>query len=154
MEHDLRAALDAIGYVTRYGIEWRALPVTSRRARRCMPFRSVERARLAAGAGGPAVRAAAHSLGPGRAPDRGLDRLSVGEGRGHRRSRGRGYDAGKRIKGRKRHVVDPLGLLLVGIVTAASVQDREGAFRLLAGLRERFSSIARVGPMAAMPAAW
>jgi transposase len=27
MEHDLRAVLDAIGYVTRYGIEWRALPV-------------------------------------------------------------------------------------------------------------------------------
>jgi len=27
MEHDLRAMLDAIGYVTRYGIAWRALPV-------------------------------------------------------------------------------------------------------------------------------
>jgi len=26
MEHDLRAVLDAIRYVTRYGIEWRALP--------------------------------------------------------------------------------------------------------------------------------
>lgn len=27
MEHDLRAVLDAIGYVTRSSIEWRALPV-------------------------------------------------------------------------------------------------------------------------------
>ncbi|MCF6473576.1 transposase [Nonomuraea sp. MG754425] len=27
MVHDLRAVLDATGYVTRYGIEWRALPV-------------------------------------------------------------------------------------------------------------------------------
>jgi hypothetical protein len=27
MSHDLRLMLDAIGYVTRYGIEWRALPV-------------------------------------------------------------------------------------------------------------------------------
>jgi hypothetical protein len=27
MSHDLRAMLDAIGYVTRYGVEWRALPV-------------------------------------------------------------------------------------------------------------------------------
>jgi transposase len=27
MLHDLRAVLDAVGYVTRYGIEWRALPV-------------------------------------------------------------------------------------------------------------------------------
>ena len=42
----------------------------------------------------------------------------------------------------KRHVaVDTLGLLLVVMVTAASVQDRDGAFRLLSLLRERFSTI-------------
>ncbi|WP_185845285.1 transposase [Nonomuraea sp. WAC 01424] len=35
-----------------------------------------------------------------------------------------GYDAGKKLKGQKRHVVvDTLGLLLCVIVTAASVQD-------------------------------
>ena len=40
----------------------------------------------------------------------------------------RGYDAGKKINGRKRHiVVDTLGLLLFVVVTAASVQDRDGA---------------------------
>lgn len=40
----------------------------------------------------------------------------------------RGVDAGKKIVGRKRHVlVDPLGLLLLVVVTAASVQDRDGA---------------------------
>ena len=45
----------------------------------------------------------------------------------------RGYDAGKQVKGRKRHVlVDTLGLLLVVLVTPASVQDRDGA-RLLFG---------------------
>src|SRR2546425_13212587 len=44
----------------------------------------------------------------------------------------RGFDAGKLIKGRKRHVlVDTLGLLLVVVVTAASVQDRDGARLLL-----------------------
>jgi putative transposase len=38
-----------------------------------------------------------------------------------------GYDAGKKVKGRKRHlVVDTLGLLLAVSVTAASVQDRDG----------------------------
>ena len=43
-----------------------------------------------------------------------------------------GYDAGKKIKGRKRHVlVDTLGLLLGVVVTAASVQDRDGAKTLL-----------------------
>jgi putative transposase len=40
----------------------------------------------------------------------------------------RGYDAGKRVKGRKRHVlVDTLGLLLVVVVTSAAIQDRDGA---------------------------
>ncbi len=40
----------------------------------------------------------------------------------------RGYDAGKKVKGRKRHIlVDTLGLLIAVVVTAASVQDRDGA---------------------------
>ncbi len=39
-----------------------------------------------------------------------------------------GFDAGKKVKGRKRHlVVDTLGLLLAVSVTSASVQDRDGA---------------------------
>jgi len=43
----------------------------------------------------------------------------------------RGYDAGKKVKGRKRHLlVDTLGLLLAVVVTTAAVQDRDGA-RLL-----------------------
>ena len=45
----------------------------------------------------------------------------------------RGYDKGKQVKGRKRHIlVDTLGLLLVVVVTAASVGDREGARQCLA----------------------
>ena len=40
----------------------------------------------------------------------------------------KGYDAGKQIQGRKRHIlVDTLGLLMVVVVTAASVQERDGA---------------------------
>jgi putative transposase len=40
----------------------------------------------------------------------------------------RGYDSGKHVNGRKRHLlVDTLGLLLAVVVTAASVQDRDGA---------------------------
>ena len=43
-----------------------------------------------------------------------------------------GYDAGKKIEGRKRHVVvDTLGLLLWVIVGPANVQDRDGARPLL-----------------------
>jgi putative transposase len=43
-----------------------------------------------------------------------------------------GYDAGKKVKGRKRHIlVDTLGLLLNVVVLPADIQDRDGAFELL-----------------------
>lgn len=44
----------------------------------------------------------------------------------------RGYDAGKKVKGRKRHVlVDTLGLILLVLVLPANVQDRDAARQLL-----------------------
>ena len=47
----------------------------------------------------------------------------------------RGYDAGKHVMGRKRHIlVDTLGLVLGVLVTAASVSDPAGARQLLSGL--------------------
>ena len=47
----------------------------------------------------------------------------------------RGYDAGKKISGRKRHVaVDCLGLILLMIITPASVQDRDAARPLIKAL--------------------
>lgn len=50
----------------------------------------------------------------------------------------RGYDAGKQVWGRKRHlIVDTLGLVLLVVVTAASVQDRDGGKVLLKALFDR-----------------
>lgn len=44
----------------------------------------------------------------------------------------RGYDAGKKVNGRKRHIlVDTIGLIIAVIVHAANVQDRDGAKLLL-----------------------
>lgn len=51
----------------------------------------------------------------------------------------RGFDAGKKINGRKRHiVVDTDGLLLDGVVHEASIQDRDGAVAVLARTRKLF----------------
>jgi putative transposase len=48
----------------------------------------------------------------------------------------KGYDGGKQVKGRKRHLlVDTLGLLLSVYVTPANTSDQEGARRLLIGLK-------------------
>jgi transposase len=54
----------------------------------------------------------------------------------------RGYDAGKKVQGRKRHIAaDTIGLLLTLLVTAASVQDRDAAKPLLWNLRKAFPSV-------------
>lgn len=56
-----------------------------------------------------------------------------------------GYDAGKKVKGRKRHiVVDTLGLLLAVSVTAASVQDRDGALATIASACAKHGSIQKL----------
>lgn len=53
-----------------------------------------------------------------------------------------GYDAGKRVRGRKRHLlVDSNGLLLRGVVHSASVQDRAGAKLVLTGVHEEFPQL-------------
>jgi transposase len=50
-----------------------------------------------------------------------------------------GYDAGKKIKGRKRHILtDTLGLLVAAIVHTADIQDRDGAPQVLASIRASF----------------
>lgn len=50
----------------------------------------------------------------------------------------RGFDGGKLIKGRKRHIItDTLGLLLAVLVHAASVPEREGAQRLIERIQSR-----------------
>jgi transposase len=146
MRHDLRAMLDAIGYVTRYGIEWRAMPVDfppwpavyaffERWSTRGMPQRLVDRlrGRIRIAAGRKETPTAAVIDSQSVKADQTVGAAACG------------YDSGKKIKGQKRHIaVDTLGLVICVIVTAASVQDRDGAAVLLARLREKFSTIALV----------
>jgi len=51
----------------------------------------------------------------------------------------RGYDAGKKVNGRKRHIlVDVMGLLMMIVVHAASIQDRDGAMLVLGKAKGKF----------------
>jgi len=53
-----------------------------------------------------------------------------------------GYDAGKKIKGRKRHLaVDALGLILTMVITSAAVQDRDAAKTLIQTLMGLFGRL-------------
>jgi len=57
----------------------------------------------------------------------------------------RGYDAGKKIKGRKRHVAtDTAGNLLDGLVRPADIQDRDGAPELIERCRDAYPSLSRL----------
>jgi transposase len=141
-----RLVLDAIFYVVRGGIAWRQLPAGfpppdtvygffARWARNGVWQRVHDALR-------DQVRV---SFGKSPLPTAAvIDSQSVqGSDQVHRDSRG--YDAGKKTNGRKRHIaVDTNGLLLTVVVTVASLQDRDGAFRILARLGENFSTIGHV----------
>jgi transposase len=131
--HCRRAIVDAIFYLVDNGIKWRAMPADF------PPWSTVynyfarwekagitqslldslrDRVRLREGRTAEPTAAIADSQSVKAAE-------TVGRS-------SRGFDAGKKINGRKRHIiVDTLGLLLCVLVTAASVQDRDGARPLL-----------------------
>jgi transposase len=129
MVHDLRAMVDAIGYVVRNSVEWRALPVDfppweavyaffQRWSQRGLPQRLTDRLR------GRLRMALGRDAQPSAAI---VDSESV-KGADTVGSGTRGFDSGKKINGRKRHIaVDVEGFLLAVVVTAASVGDRTGA---------------------------
>ena len=70
----------------------------------------------------------------GSQPHRRRDRLPKRQERGKRGASDRsGYDAGKKIRGKKRHIlVDTQGLLIHAIVHAADIQDRDGGELVMA----------------------
>lgn len=54
----------------------------------------------------------------------------------------RGYDAAKKVKGRKRHIlVDTIGLLLIVVVHTANIQDRDGAKLVLEQVKGTYSRL-------------
>lgn len=145
-KHPKRAIVNAIFYVVRTGCSWRQLP------RDFPPWQTVFwyfkqwradgtvdrlhdalRDRVRDGAGRDPMASAAivdaQSV-------KGADTVGAGS---------RGFDAGKKVNGRKRHVVvDTMGLLLAVIITAASVQDRDGARRVLDRLRFTMPSVVHI----------
>ena len=83
--------------------------------------------------GGDAARAGGQGAEPERGGHRHPERQDDGKGGP------RGYDAAKKVKGRKRHVaVDTAGLLLGVAVHAADIQDADGAGDLLRRLKRLY----------------
>jgi transposase len=144
--HPRRRIVDAILYVNRTGCSWRQLPHDF------PPWDTVYWYFKTWNADGvtdrihDALRAAVRDA-DGRDPMASagiVDAQSV-KGADTVGTASRGYDAGKKVNGRKRHVVtDTLGLLIVVLVTAAHVQDRDGARPVLTRAKMAMPSIALV----------
>jgi putative transposase len=139
---DMRLVLNALFYIVRGGIAWRYLP------REYPPWPTVYGYFRRWQLGGVwqrinnRLRALARRIAGRQSQPTAaiLDSQSVKTT--ERGGKKRGYDAGKKVAGRKRHLlVDVLGLLLVVVVHAASTQDRDGAKRVVAKLAHRFTRL-------------
>jgi len=135
---ELRAVVDALLYIAWTGCQWRALPErfppvsTVQRyfyawrdagLWRTINFHLVEAARIARG------REASPTAGV--IDSQSAKTVDVGGVRG--------YDAGKKVKGRKRHIItDTEGHLLGLTVHTADIQDRDGAIGVISSIRRLY----------------
>jgi len=141
---DLRRVMEAILFIVSTGCQWRSLP------KEFPPYSTVQSyfyswrdtgrwQRIVAAL----VRYARRKLGHKPTPTAAvIDSQSAATTQA---GGPRGFDAGKRVCGRKRHIVtDTNGLLLAVHVHPANVQDVHGAVPLLTALRQRFPRLRHV----------
>ncbi|MCX4775348.1 IS5 family transposase [Streptomyces sp. NBC_01264] len=145
-EYCHRSMLDALRYLTDNGGKWRSLPEPFPPPRKVFDFfRRWVRQGVFAQIHTVLVKEIRRRAGRSEQPAAAVidaQSLKAAETVG---SASRGFDGGKQVNGRKRHiVVDTLGLVLLVAVTAADVNDRTAAMALFARLALLFRQVTKV----------
>jgi transposase len=143
-KHERKLMVDACNYVVRTGCAWRLLPKSF------PPWRGVYKAFSRWAAAG--TFEATHDrlrqqwrerIGRNLEPTAAI--IDAQSTRSTAQGGMTGFDAGKKVKGRKRHiVVDTLGLLLAVTVTSAGVQDRDAAAPVVAQARAKVPGLQKL----------
>lgn len=141
---ELRRIVDAVFYLLRTGCQWRALP------HEFPPWPSVfyHYAKWRHQGTWERINTSLrerYRVASGRKPQPTAAIIDSQSARTTEAGGPRGYDGGKKVSGRKRHVlVDTEGTLLKACVHPADIHDRRGAELLLEGLKAEFPHIALI----------
>jgi putative transposase len=131
---DLRLVLNTVVYLVKSGCQWAMLPRDLAKRSTAFDYFAAWRRDGTWQAVMDALRRQVR-VAAGREPEPAKAAIDSQTVKGSEAGGARGYDGGKRVNGRKRHlVVDSMGLLLAVLVTAANCDDGTTAPRVLAKL--------------------
>ena len=142
-KHEIQKIINGIRYVMKSGCQWRLSP------KDFPPWQTVYDYYLRwrkngkwQGIHDTLVKQVREKAGKKPAPTVGIIRQSICKDCTKRGFKG--YDAGKKVKGRKRHITtDTIGLVLSCNVHSAGIQDRDGAKAVLAQAKTKYPTIVK-----------
>jgi len=143
-KHPLKEALNALFYITKSGIQWRMLPKEYPKWQLVYYyFRKWTAEGLIEEMHELLRSLCRQQAGRDSCPSLGLiDSQSV---KTSSMTHEKGYDGGKKIQGRKRHIVtDTMGFIMAVVVHSADLQDREGAKMVLQELLFKFPRLKKI----------